>query len=102
MHQSIHCHFREGSISKRIDNASRTNERKRSNTDMEKPFWCLQTVIDKGDQVRVNKDTTREEEIKEIKRMWYSGNPSRYEDSWNIRFLKKRRPYIFRYTEVNL
>lgn len=52
----------------------------------DKPFWCLQTLVNKGDFVSVNKDTTREKEIKNIKRVWYDGHPNRYETSQNIRF----------------
>lgn len=53
---------------------------------LDKPFWCLQTVFNKGDLVTVVKDTAREEEIKDIKRTWYAEQPGRYAKSQNLRF----------------
>lgn len=52
----------------------------------EKPFWSLQTVFNKSDSVSLCKDVTREDEIKTIKRSWYTMHVDRYGKSQRIRF----------------
>lgn len=57
---------------------------------VEKPFWCLQTVFNRGDSVSVSKDTMREDEIKNVKRTWYTTQPGRYPTSQKYRFFLTR------------
>lgn len=54
--------------------------------EVEKPFWCLQTVINKGNVISIKKDSTREDEINNIKRAWYTEQPDRYARSQELRF----------------
>lgn len=81
---------------KRSSMEERNSAEKRSSTErrssilqpkIDKPFWQLQTVFNKDGNVSVNKDQTREKQIREIKGKWYESNPDRYEKSQRLRLV---------------
>lgn len=65
----------------------RSSSRLTVEANFDKPFWCLQTVYNRGDSVSVVKDATREDEIKAVKKSWYLEQPGRYARSQNLRLL---------------
>lgn len=63
------------------------DKRKRSSLLLDKPNWCLLTIYNSEDYVKVNIDRTREEAIKSTKIKWYEYEKGRYEKSQNFRYI---------------
>lgn len=53
---------------------------------IENPYWSLQVIHDVGECLRIDRDLTRQEQINQIKKSWYSDDDERYEKSKQLRY----------------